>query len=422
MDVQGLSQAMGGTLSLAKYKELLPHYENAAIAAGCTTHNRAAMWAAQIGHESVGLKYMEEIASGVAYNGRQDLGNIYPGDGPRFKGRGPIQLTGRNNYRAFTNWCRRNGHSNLDFEANPQLVSQPKWGFLAATYYWDQNPGINTYADKAMVKEASAVINGWFTDSRGNLKDPNGLQDRLNRWNRCIGMGDRILPGEVPASTIYHPMRDEDYRVSSGYGNRAGGFHAGLDFAADYGTAIYAPTDGVVVQGKDRPSGTVSGFGNWVWIDAQPEVGKDFIFGHMRHSSILVSRGDRVRAGQKIAEVASEGQSSGPHLHFEVWGPPGRLGGSHEDPAVWLEGNVNDGNPEHVPNIPDEPESFLEELMSNEITSLVNPKKSFPAQDAVAFIDRCTWENRVLLKALLNALGMDPEKIINDAIVEDRAK
>lgn len=133
------------------------------------------------------------------------------------------------------------------------------------------------------------------------------------------------------------------WRVSSGYGSRWGGFHAGLDFAAPLSTPIYSVSDGTVVQGNDRAAGSVSGFGNWVWIDSQANLGRDFIYGHMRHHEIYVKRGDRVKAGQLIARVGSEGGSTGPHLHFEVWGPPGRTGGRHEDPATWLANNINSG-------------------------------------------------------------------------------
>lgn len=342
MDAKTLSEVMGGTLSLSRYQELLPGYENAMRAANVNNVNRAAMWAAQIGHESVGLRYMEEIASGSAYEWRQDLGNIYSGDGVRFKGSGPIQLTGRSNFRAFTKWANAQGHTNIDFEAQPHLVRQnPKWGFLAASWYWTvARPQINSLADRRDLEGVTRAINGGL----------NGLADRRTRYNRALAMGNRILPSgnnisssETKAPAVYHPMRGEKYTVSSGYGTRWGTFHAGLDFAASHGTPIYAPTDGVVIQGKERQQGSVSGFGSWIWIDAQDSVGKDFIFGHVHHPGITVRRGDRVKAGQKIGVVGNEGQSTGPHLHFEVWGFPGRTGGKHEDPAPWLEKNVNNG-------------------------------------------------------------------------------
>ncbi|MFC3848901.1 glycoside hydrolase domain-containing protein [Corynebacterium hansenii] len=139
-------------------------------------------------------------------------------------------------------------------------------------------------------------------------------------------------------TTIVHPMKKGTYTVSSGYGPRWGTHHNGLDFAAPVGTPVYAPADGVVVQGKDRAQGSVQGFGSWIWLDCQASAGLDFIFGHVKHSGILVKRGDRVRAGQQIGVVGNEGESTGPHLHFEVWGPPGRSGGRHQDPARLLAG------------------------------------------------------------------------------------
>lgn len=142
----------------------------------------------------------------------------------------------------------------------------------------------------------------------------------------------------MPA-TVFHPIKGV---TGAGFGARRNPVtgkqerHNGNDYSVPLGTPIYAPTDGYVVEGADRAPGTVDGFGNWVWIDAQREVGKDFILGHMRHADILVRRGQRVKAGQLIARVGSEGQSTGPHLHFEVWSAPGRIGGNPMDPGAWL--------------------------------------------------------------------------------------
>ena len=141
---------------------------------------------------------------------------------------------------------------------------------------------------------------------------------------------------------VTHPMKQGTFQVSSGYGPRWGTFHAGLDFAAPIGTPIYAAADGVVVEGRERYG--VSGFGSWIWLDCQASVGKDFIYGHVKHDGILVKKGDRVKAGQQIGVVGNEGQSTGPHCHFEVWGSPGRLGGAHQDPAPHLKNARWPGN------------------------------------------------------------------------------
>jgi predicted chitinase len=188
VDAATLREAMGRALSLARYGELVGPCNDAMIAADCTTEARAAMWCAQIGHESVGLKYMEEIASGQAYEGRRDLGNTQRGDGRRFKGRGPIQLTGRHNYGQFSAWCHSRGYVDSDdyFVRNPLKVAEPRWGFLAASWYWVvARPRLNAYADAGNVVAATRAING----------GTHGLDDRQRRWNACRRFGAALLPG-----------------------------------------------------------------------------------------------------------------------------------------------------------------------------------------------------------------------------------
>lgn len=112
------------------------------------------------------------------------------------------------------------------------------------------------------------------------------------------------------------PIRD-NYRVSSGFGYRihpiTGGkkLHAGIDFAAPQGTDIYAAEAGVVIVAQ-----VWSGYGNAVIIDHGN--GLWTLYGHIRNGGIKVEKGDSVKKGQKIAEVGSTGNSTGPHLHFEV--------------------------------------------------------------------------------------------------------
>lgn len=204
MDARTLSSAMGGKLTAAKYAAYVDDFNRALTAANATTVNRAAMFCAQVGHESLGLYYMEELASGAAYEGRKDLGNTQPGDGKRFKGRGPIQLTGRANYRAFTDWCRRGDANSPDFTVDPTLVATSRWGFLAASWYWTvARPKLNAYSDAGDVLSATKAING----------GTNGLTDRQNRWNACLRLGTALLPsGSAPPapSTARRTLRRGD--------------------------------------------------------------------------------------------------------------------------------------------------------------------------------------------------------------------
>jgi murein DD-endopeptidase MepM/ murein hydrolase activator NlpD len=131
-------------------------------------------------------------------------------------------------------------------------------------------------------------------------------------------------------------MKRGDFSYSSGFGWRWGAPHNGLDLATAggaFGLPYFAAHDGVVVR-----SGPASGFGHWIVIDGQDSVGFDSVYGHSYASGLLVRAGDTVKAGDLIGLVGSDGGSTGPHLHFELWSAPGRFGGSPVDPAPLLAG------------------------------------------------------------------------------------
>lgn len=132
---------------------------------------RLAHFMGQCAHESAGFRYMEEIASGEAYEGRKDLGNTQPGDGKRFKGRGPIQLTGRSNYRKYG---RALG---IDFERHPEIAAIPSIGILTACKYWTDH-GLNALADADDIETITRRINGGL----------NGFTDRKERTERAKGL------------------------------------------------------------------------------------------------------------------------------------------------------------------------------------------------------------------------------------------
>ncbi|GAB3508089.1 M23 family metallopeptidase [Amycolatopsis cihanbeyliensis] len=111
-------------------------------------------------------------------------------------------------------------------------------------------------------------------------------------------------------------------RFSSGFGARWGGSHYGIDIANSIGTPIVAAADGTVIE-----AGPASGFG--LWVRVQLSDGTIHVYGHM--NSYSVSVGQQVKAGEKIAEIGNRGQSTGPHLHFEVW-----QSGKKVDPRAWL--------------------------------------------------------------------------------------
>ncbi len=126
-----------------------------------TTDLRMCHFLAQAAHESAHFMTLEEYASGLAYEGRADLGNTQPGDGVRYKGRGIFQLTGRANYITYG---KKLG---LDLVNHPELASTPEVSVRVALEYW-KSKNLNALADADDIMTITRRING----------GTNGLDDR----------------------------------------------------------------------------------------------------------------------------------------------------------------------------------------------------------------------------------------------------
>lgn len=126
---------------------------------GIDTPLRLCHFLAQLAHESAHFQVTREFASGTAYEGRSDLGNMQPGDGSRYRGRGLIQTTGRANYRQATTAIRKLNASAPDFEANPVALEEFPWALLAGITYW-QSRNLNSAADRDDLVRVTELING----------------------------------------------------------------------------------------------------------------------------------------------------------------------------------------------------------------------------------------------------------------------
>jgi predicted chitinase len=170
-------------LSADKRDAYLPYLNAIMPMYGIESPAREAAFLAQIAHESGQLRYWEEIWGPTAAQKRYEppsdlatrLGNTKPGDGKRYKGRGPIQITGRANYRKY------GGLLGYDLENNPDLAATVQVGLQAAGQYWQSN-GLNELADRQDFLTITKRING----------GTNGLADRQKFYDiakRVLGVG-----------------------------------------------------------------------------------------------------------------------------------------------------------------------------------------------------------------------------------------
>lgn len=152
---------------ITKRTDLLPFLEECFEKYKINTPLRQSHFLAQVMHESGGFRYFEEIASGKAYEGRKDIGNIQPGDGVKYKGRGVIQITGRTNYTQLSK------DFGVDFINQPDLLETPRYGVLSAGWFWDSR-NLNYWADRDDIETITKRINGGL----------NGYDDRLMWYNK----------------------------------------------------------------------------------------------------------------------------------------------------------------------------------------------------------------------------------------------
>ncbi|MFC6498731.1 glycoside hydrolase family 19 protein [Gemmobacter lanyuensis] len=149
-------------------------------ASGLDVPHRLAHYLGQIAHESGGWRWDREIwgatPAQARYDTRADLGNTpaRDGDGYLYRGRGPIQITGKANYRQYRDWCRGIGQPAPDFVAQPDMVLLDPWEGIAPIWYWETR-GLNRLADANNLDGITRAING----------GDNGQVDRRDRYVRA---------------------------------------------------------------------------------------------------------------------------------------------------------------------------------------------------------------------------------------------
>jgi putative chitinase len=162
---------------------------------GIDTPLRLCHFMAQCAVESAHFTVTLEFASGRAYEGRLDLGNTQPGDGPRFRGRGLIQTTGRANYGQARDEIRGvvgNGVTVPDFQREPdnQQLEEFPWALLGGIVYW-QRRNINRHADRDDVVAVTRAVNGGL----------NGLDDRTQYLARA-----KAIWLDAGSPSLSHPV------------------------------------------------------------------------------------------------------------------------------------------------------------------------------------------------------------------------
>ena len=145
---------------------------------GITAPENIAYFLGQCGAESGGLQYPLEIASGSAYEFRSDIGNIHPGDGVRFAGTGYIQVTGRYNHQAFSDFLSKIGKGDQNIMLIGKSYTCNRYPWSISAFWWKSN-GMNEFCSRnPSISAVSTRVNG--------ANPANGLASRISYSNRAF--------------------------------------------------------------------------------------------------------------------------------------------------------------------------------------------------------------------------------------------
>lgn len=190
-----IAKGTGSTLENAE--KFRPYLNKYMAKYDINTPTRIMAFLSQIGVESASLRATEEYASGEAYEGRATLGNIYAGDGVKYKGRGLIQVTGRANYKGVQD------HFGWNVIDNPQLLQQPDKATEVSAWWWKnrkkEGKNLNEWADKLNPKDTiydgnnavvfekiTRAINGGINGLDARMKNYANVEDEYSKIKRMV--------------------------------------------------------------------------------------------------------------------------------------------------------------------------------------------------------------------------------------------
>lgn len=222
---------------------------------GIASRLRIAHFLGQTCEESAGFRTTEEFASGEAYEGRKDLGNVRKGDGPLFKGRGLLQLTGRANYREYGEAL------GVDLEHHPEMAGEPVLSLRIACEYWKRRR-INDACDRDDIIAVTRLING----------GTNGLSERRLYTARAKTAVARLEGIQLSGASTGEETRPVLHRGSKGNAVadlqgmlRDLGFKLAID--GDFGPATEVAVTRFQADHRLRADGLV-GPRTWAALDA----------------------------------------------------------------------------------------------------------------------------------------------------------